>query len=336
MSFISNLISFLFAIGVIFFCQRYDFLYDKKIEKHKKFINKKKNYILGGIIILFFLLFRSLTNNDYLDALFYLCIFAIGFSSDLKILNNPKVRFIIQFFTIFIFIALFDLRISSTRMLFLDNLIENNISNYLFVSFCLMVLINGSNFVDGINILLVSYFILILSLISINFHEIINDIKLINDLIFILSLFFLFNIFGLIILGDSGAYLISIFIGVFLINFSNLNENISPFFIILLLWYPCFELLFSMTRRYLVKKDSYYPDTGHLHQILYKAISSKNKYKQNVNHFISSLLILTYNLFSFLFGFKYFNHTKNLILIILINLLLYIFFYFFLKKKYKY
>ena len=89
MSFISNLISFLFAIGVIFFCQRYDFLYDKKIEKHKKFINKKKNYILGGIIILFFLLFRSLTNNDYLDALFYLCIFAIGFSSDLKILNNP-------------------------------------------------------------------------------------------------------------------------------------------------------------------------------------------------------------------------------------------------------
>ena len=73
-------------------------------------------------------------------------------------------------------------------------------------------------------------------------------------------------------MGDSGAYLLSILSGVYLINFSYNNDYISPFFIILLLWYPCFELLFSMIRRFKNKSKTYKPDSNHLHQFIYDFI----------------------------------------------------------------
>ncbi len=70
---------------------------------------------------------------------------------------------------------------------------------------------------------------------------------LIDNGVFLLLLIILaFNLNGKIILGDSGSYILGLFVGIYLINFSNQNIAVSPFFIILLLWYPCFELLFSM------------------------------------------------------------------------------------------
>lgn len=164
-------------------------------------------------------------------------------------------------------------------------------------------------------------------------NDFIDDPDTIKDLIFILIIIFLFNLLGIIILGDSGSYLLSLYLGLYLIDLSNLNILISPFFIVLLLWYPCFELLFSMIRRKIKKKDSIYPDTYHLHQILYKFISKKNNFIQNLNHFITSFIIIIYNFIFFLIAFNFHNHTKNIIFIILINLIVYIFSYNFLKKK---
>ena len=264
-----NLANLIFLLIILFFCNKFNILVDKKIDKHKQFLNTQKNYILGGIVILFFLFSKNIISENYLLSSFYLAMFLIGFSSDLKIFNNPKKRFLIQFLIILIFTALIDLKItSSTRLAYLDIILQNEIFHYFFVSFCLMVLINGANFIDGINTNLTSYVIIILSFLLLGMSENLHNIETIKGLIFLLSVFYFFNLFGKVILGDSGAYLISMFLGIFLINFSSNNELISPFFIILLLWYPCFELLFSMLRRYYFKKDSYYPDTIHLHQIL--------------------------------------------------------------------
>ena len=59
--------------------------------------------------------------------------------------------------------------------------------------------------------------------------------------------------FNQFFLGDSGAYFLSFFIGFILIEIYNANLKISPYFIILLLWYPCFENLFSIIRKLLRK-----------------------------------------------------------------------------------
>ena len=119
-----------------------------------------------------------------------------------------------------------------------------------------MILINGSNFIDGLNGLLLGYFSLIIIFLLIlilstlwRFSE-----TVIRSYFIVIFFILLLNFFNQLFLGDSGAYSISFLVGFLLIEIYNNNQNISPYFIIVLLWYPCFENLFSIIRKILEKK----------------------------------------------------------------------------------
>ena len=64
-------------------------------------------------------------------------------------------------------------------------------------------------------------------------------------------------------------YTLSFIIGYNLIVIYNKTFSISPYFIILLLWYPCFENLFSIIRKNLYNVDPLSADNKHLHHYLY-------------------------------------------------------------------
>ena len=134
-------------------------------------------------------------------------------------------------------------------------------------------------------------------------------------------------------LGDSGSYTIGLFTGIFLIDFAFNNNSISPYFIIVLLWYPCFELLFSIIRRFFKKLKTYSPDTTHLHHLVYKKIKTYFKIKNNsISHFTSALIINFYNLLTFYISLKYIYSSAVLITIFFINIFVYIVSYNYLKK----
>jgi len=255
--------------------------------------------------------------------------------SDLKIFNDPNKRFIFQALVIFIFIYLLDLKIEQTRFIFLDLLLGNFYFNQLFTIFCLMILINGSNFIDGINTLLINYNIFLYSILLIFFEHMLPDKVILQYLILVLLILLLFNFNGKIIMGDSGSYLLSMFTGTYLIVFASQNNSISPFFVVLLLWYPCYELLFSMIRRAIMKKDANKADVFHLHQMLFKVIKIKSKNKNNTSHFIASTLINIYSSLTILYAIQYSTYTDKIIYIISINIFVYSIFYIYLKKKLK-
>ncbi len=323
------IISFL----IIYVSRNYNFFLDNKIDIHKKLLNPNKNFFLGGVIFLLYMTPFLIISNNFILLLFLSFIFLLGLLSDLKLLDDPKKRFIFQVLIIFLFVSILDIRIFSSRLDIVDLYLQNQYLNYFFVVFCLMVFMNGSNFIDGLNSLLIIYIILILIVFLIFFK---NSMPMINnfyELIFILSFIFILNSFGIIILGDSGAYLISIFLGIHLIDFTNQNYIVSPYFIILLFWYPCFELLFSMMRRFTSNSKTYNADTNHLHQLLYLKIFKHNKLNFKMKHFLVSIIINLYNFGSFYLGANFFNDTKILLLIILFNIFIYIFVYSSLKKK---
>ena len=323
------IISFL----IIYVSRNYNFFLDNKIDIHKKLLNPNKNFFLGGVIFLLYMTPFLIISNNFILLLFLSFIFLLGLLSDLKLLDDPKKRFIFQVLIIFLFVSILDIRIFSSRLDIVDLYLQNQYLNYFFVVFCLMVFMNGSNFIDGLNTLLITYIILILIVFLIFFK---NSMPMINnfyELIFILSFIFILNSFGIIILGDSGAYLISIFLGIHLIDFTNQNYIVSPYFIILLFWYPCFELLFSMMRRFTSNSKTYNADTNHLHQLLYLKIFKHNKLNFKMKHFLVSIIINLYNFGSFYLGANFFNDTKILLLIILFNIFIYIFVYSSLKKK---
>ena len=161
-----------------------------------------------------------------------------------------------------------------------------------------MVLINGSNFIDGLNGLFLSYFSIVLFVIyKLNFNDL---IILETEPQIILSVIILFvlvlNFFNQLFLGDNGAYSLGFLLGFFLIKIYNINNVISPYFIILLLWYPCFENLFSIIRKLIHKKNPLKPDNDHLHHYIFlffiKKLKINNLWSNNLQVYLLTHLIL--------------------------------------------
>ena len=134
-------------------------------------LGKNNSYFIGGLIIFIFLFYDSILKNDFFLFLLYFLFFVIGLLSDLKILNSPNKRLLIQFISLLTFVVLLDIKILETRIGIVDILLQNNSINYFFVTFCLIILINGCNFIDGINNLLISYVLIIFLIILIYFRK---------------------------------------------------------------------------------------------------------------------------------------------------------------------
>ena len=236
-----------------FFIKKNKLITNKHQLNQQKLANTKIP-LVGGYYLIIPIVF--LFYNYYLIfSLVFFLIFLLGFSSDLNILSSPKKRFFIQFIIILTFILTTKTEVRPSRRKYIDDLFLNTYWSYLFSVFCLMILINGSNFIDGLNGLLLGYlFIILLILYKLNLYSFINiSNEQIYFLIYIFFFFLIFNMFNQFFLGDSGAYFLSFFIGFILIEIYNANLKISPYFIILLLWYPCFENLFSIIRKLLRK-----------------------------------------------------------------------------------
>ena len=198
-----------------------------------------------------------------------------------------------------------------------------------------MVLINGTNFIDGVNTLVVGYFILVASnvLYLTGVVGLDLDVLLVSTCLTCLVVIYIFNFFGKIYLGDGGAYLISFVAGVTLIKFSNDNYLVSPYYIVALLWYPAYENLFSIIRKKILKKTPSTPDNEHLHQFIYLYLDKLFNINKNFSNTLSGILICLYNLFYFLFIFDEYHQTETLAYSVIFNVLFYNLLYFLLRKK---
>ena len=133
-------------------------------------------------------------------------------------------------------------------------------------------------------------------------------------------------------LGDSGAYLLGLSFSILLIFRYETYQDFSPFFIVLLLWMPCFENLFSIIRKSLHKLSPASPDNNHFHQLVFFFFKKKLKLKSNLTNNLSSLIIIFYNLIIFYFGSLDIYNTKYQIFLIIVNILNYLIVYNFLFK----
>ena len=192
-----------------------------------------------------------------------------------------------------------------------------------------MILINGSNFIDGLNTLLIGYYIIVsFFLLKLDLIESIGIGKeTFYSWFYILTFIFFFNFFKKIFMGDSGAYLMGLIYGFFVIEIHQNNPTLSPFFIVLLVWYPCFEILFSILRKFKIKRSPVQPDTKHFHQLLYFYNSKKFKINQKyLNTFTASLINLFNFLIIFLGSLDVYN-TQLQIILIIISTSFYCYFY---------
>jgi UDP-N-acetylmuramyl pentapeptide phosphotransferase/UDP-N-acetylglucosamine-1-phosphate transferase len=302
---------------------------------HQKLTNNQASLIGGYFLIIPIIFFFE--NNYIFFSIVFALIFLLGIFSDLNILSSPKKRFLLQFILILTFVFANKIEVFPTRIDFIDEQLSRTVWSYFFTVFCLMILLNGSNFIDGLNGLLLGYILIIffivlkLDLLS-NFNVSEENLYLI---VYALLIIYIFNLFNQFFLGDSGAYSLSFLIGFMLIEIYSKNLFISPYFIVLLLWYPCFENFFSILRKLAKKKSVLKPDNQHLHQLIFIFLKKKNKMNNLTVNIISGLLINFFNLILLYVGSLDPHNTKFQLNLLLVAILLYVVTYISINKHLK-
>ncbi|MBL6693327.1 MAG: glycosyltransferase family 4 protein [SAR86 cluster bacterium] len=274
-------------------------------------IHKKSISRLGGTsIFLSILITAFFINNDQeiyeQTRAVILCsipMFIAGIIDDLRLSSSAYLRIAIMSISGFLTWYILDLRIESVDVWFLDYFLQIPLMQFLFICVAVVGVSNAFNIVDGFNGLVKSHVLAIgLSLIaglSIN-----NQQE--TTLFFLVVIFstlgvFIFNFpFGKIFLGDSGAYLLGFLVSIAVI-FHYQQNDLSPWYVLVLLSYPVFEVIFSVIRKIKIKRSPLKPDDLHLHMLIHKRV--KKSFGVSEDFFWLNHICVTGILFSFNFPF---------------------------------
>ena len=330
---------YIYLLLIIFcsvFFKRKELFLNYSGDDHQSFSNVGNIPLTGGIFLILPIIFFY--SNDLILVSFFSAIFLIGFFSDRKILISAKIRFFFQILLIISFVIITDLKILSSRIEIFDVMLNNKFFSYFFSSFCLLILINGSNFIDGLNGLLISYSLIVI--------YVLGNLGLIGDQIIfdqffyvILSLLLvllLLNILNILMIGDSGAYLLGFFLGFVVISSHANNPDVSPYFYISLIWYPCFENLFSILRKLNRKFSPLNPDNKHLHQLVFFLVKKKLGLSIILSNNLSSAILIIFNFLIIHICSLNPENTIFQVKLIICSIIFYISGYFLLKRFYEF
>ncbi len=201
--------------------------------------------------------------------------FIAGFLEDVIKDLNPKIRLGIMILSAVASILLLDAVVYDIGYFKLPFII-----GIIFTLFGVVGVINAINIIDGLNGLAAG--VAVLSFLSFGYVAYLyNDMQLVYIafvLIFATFGFLLLNFpLGKIFLGDGGSYFLGFTLAELAILLVNRHPEVSPWFPLLILIYPIWEVVFSIYRRkFIMKKGAMEADKLHLHSLLCKRVVKSN------------------------------------------------------------
>jgi UDP-GlcNAc:undecaprenyl-phosphate GlcNAc-1-phosphate transferase len=183
--------------------------------------------------------------------------------------TTPAQRLVGMIITVVMFFLIYPVNFPVIDVPVFGNLLnQSNLAILIFFSFAVVVIMNGNNLIDGANGLMpMSTMIQILCLfyLSHSVDDFYSEVRLVLSAIPLL-IFILFNYpWGKIFMGDFGAYFYGLIISTNTIIFFGEHPELPTWGAVLILFYPAFELLFSVIRKKIQKLDPTKPDSNHLH-----------------------------------------------------------------------
>ena len=326
------LLSFLslLLISLILFISKYKNILFEETSNTPRKIHTVKTIRIGSVSFLPIVFVPLIHDMNQISGLvfFSLLFLFIGMIEDISSKLSNYLRLFLLMIIIFAFIFSQGLTIKDFDSELMNIVINSNIFfSYLFVALGFLMLINGFNFIDGTNGLLLGQSLLIFTafqFFSFGKSELIYSLS--SICIALTFVLFIFNFTtGKILSGDGGAYFLGFIIGAISIIAS--NENIlSEFQIAILIFYPVAELLLTFFRRIINKKNPFSPDELHLHIILYKILTIKFKdfkfiIKHNLCNSLTSLIILIGIGILYFLLYYYFDSQYIIVLYFAINII---------------
>jgi hypothetical protein len=249
-----------------------------------------------------------------------------------KFINSKIFNFFIKFTFLSILVIFFELdgyiqtlNITSVRISYLDFFLKFEFFSYFFVIVFIITNIYGTKKIDNLNGLSIGY-IFVLTLVAFlispdsfknKFSIIISDNQI---LFYLITTFFLtiFSMFNKIRVGESGLFLSGTVLPIFAILMYKHTINISPFFILLMFWYPIFELIFSFINKIYFKFNSNLAERENFHDLLNFYLKKRFKSELLAKNF-TIILINLFNLLMIYIGSLNLFFPKILVLLLFLN-----------------
>lgn len=283
-------------------------------------IHHEKVPLVGGLIIYFnvFFYFYFISDNYYLNVIFYTSFILLVLGSiDDAVGLGVIFRLISQLISSLIVIGSGIIITNIGAYINFPN-INLGIFSIIFTSFCIIVLTNSFNFIDGIDglcagIFLTSLISLLIFIYYLNNNFLVNDMKIIFILIISVTIFLFFNMttFFKVFLGDSGSMFLGFLIACLLIYSTQVEQLMHPVLAIWCVSIPSFDILSVIIRRLLRKKNPFRPDKRHIHHIILNL-----GYKKNFISFFLITISLLLNLFGFIIYFIFGSFTALILFVI--------------------
>lgn len=205
--------------------------------------------------------------------------------------TRTSSRLIMMFLSCFLFFYYYDIKFPLIEFPGLGPLIGSSIlMSWLFYAFCVVVIINGNNLIDGTNGLMPMSIIMQCSSLFYICFETENFTNMIC-LIYILIAMVIFLIFnypwGKVFMGDLGAYFFGFSISLLTIVIYGENPELPTWSAILILFYPALELLFSLCRKVLEGQNPMSADSHHLHLKMFYFLT-----KDGIKPMVSNALVM--------------------------------------------
>ena len=258
----------------------FNFIYDKPDNQRKFHLSPTP--LLGGVIIFIDLLIFNYffeTNLIFVSNFFFLLFlfFIIGFLDDIFNLN-AYLKLLILILSITFFKEYFFFN----KIFFYEfgNLQIENYLNQIFIVLCILVFINSTNMIDGIDGAAITYFISIIIFLLINDSG--ENKNLLICLLIIYTSLLILNLNKKIFLGDSGIYISAILFSYLIIDKHNLGHVVNfqnnifyaeNIFLIMLL--PGIDMIRLFILRLLKKQSPLKADRNHFHHMLLSNYNNK-------------------------------------------------------------
>lgn len=283
---------------------------------------------LGGVALFIGIsigILLSIGKMEYADLRYILIALIIMFFTGIKddiLVISPNKKFMLQVLSALILVVLGDIRFTSLHG-FLGITQIGDLSSYLFSMFVIVAIINSINLIDGIDGLASGLGLLTSLFFGVSFftdgH---HEYALICFATFGgLIPFFMFNVFGKvnkIFMGDTGSLILGLLFSIFVVKYNefaiadpNYIGSYAPALSFSIVFVPMFDMARVFFLRLKNKKSPFVADQNHIH---HKFI------RLGYSHLKSTLIIITYNIFTIALVFCFKNLDIHLLIAILLGI----------------
>ncbi len=249
-----------------------------------------------GVFTNLCLVYSSIGSLFLLLAIIAAPVLIAGIVEDLTGAVTAKSRLAASVFSGALFCILTGYQITNFDISALNEALTIPIVAFVLTSLAIATMVNALNIIDGLNGLACVTAILALAsfgFLSRQFGD--TELEIICFSILFPSLGFLvWNFpFGKIFLGDCGAYLLGCLVAALAVLLPERNPQISPFFSLLLVLYPCYELARSTIRRFFKKNASAFePDNKHLHSLIFQSVQRQTQKINPIHNSLASAITM--------------------------------------------